>query len=722
MRVRSVLQKSCLVLLLPCLFAGGVEKWKIDDIVRLKKIGSSVISPDGRFVLYSLSGSIPQANRQYSDLYVVTADGTKNVRLTEDGMLQASPQWIPGSDRVSFLAPDQRRRNQVWSISANGGVRTQVTAADGGVRSHTWSPSGAQLLYVTGVPRSAQRLAPDEDSTVISFEDPRVPAAAVWLMDVAAKHVTRLAEGPIVAGPRWSPDGRWVAFSMREPRGKRRLFLSQAPTAAHAVTPPDADVLSFAWAPNSKAIACVLVTEDPQPYLNFFTPSRMYPASGHVAVLSVPPGPSRDLFTEEYPGLSQLYWSRGSSKLVFAAKPPGTKDNRFATQRLYLVNANGSKPVPIGPPFDFFRGAPALAWSRDDQEIWFVEGERMGFNVLAVNTLSGQLRHVTRGQDCIGAVTYTSDFSTAAFVKHNFNLKPDIYVAKLPGWEARQITDVNPEVRHFEHGQGEIITYSSEGRILDGLLVKPPGFVPTRKYPLILVVHGGPAWSKKNEWSPEWECQPIQAYAAEGYILVFPNVRGSWHYGAEFRLANYGDLGGGDYRDAMAAVDYLIGQGYVDADRLGVAGWSYGGFLGAAIVTKTDRFKAAQIGGGFPSYEAMYGRLTSAEIVVHENYGKRPWEDPQMHIRDSPLYAAMKVKTPTLIVHGGNDDQCPASGSILFYRALKFYGVPAVLEIYPGEGHGIGSPLAHRRCLRRNLEWFNKWLKGDRNTSFETRP
>jgi prolyl oligopeptidase len=234
-----------------------------------------------------------------------------------------------------------------------------------------------------------------------------------------------------------------------------------------------------------------------------------------------------------------------------------------------------------------------------------------------------------------------------------------------------------------------------------------------------LILHGGPTWYKKNDWRLEWEQHPIQAYAAEGYCLVFPNVRGSADYGVEFRQANFRDLGGGDARDALAAVDHLIRQGFIDENKLGVAGWSYGGFLVPAIITQTDRFKAAQFGAGIPSFEAMYARLSTVEWIVHENYGKRPWEDAQAHIQDSPLYSAMKVKTPTLIEHGEDDPRCPVGGSILFYKALKFYGVPAVLEIYPKEGHGIVGPLLRRRCLRRNLEWFNKWLKGDRTTSFE---
>lgn len=267
-----------------------------------------------------------------------------------------------------------------------------------------------------------------------------------------------------------------------------------------------------------------------------------------------------------------------------------------------------------------------------------------------------------------------------------------------------------------------IFSKGLEAIILELLIVgKRAGidFDPRRKYPLILIVHGGPAWYKKNDWRPYWEQQPIQAYAAEGYVLVFPNFRGSVHFGVDLRLANYGELGHGDCRDCMAAVDHLIAQGFIDQERLGIAGWSYGGYLVPAIITQTDRFRAAQFGASITSMESMYARLSTVEFILDANIGVWPWEDIDTMVKFSSLYSAAQVKTPTLIQHGEDDPRCPVGASILFYKALKFYKVPVVLELYPKEGHGIRSPLLLRRCLRRNLEWFNKWLKGDAATSFE---
>lgn len=697
----------------------GLEKWTIDEILKVKRPESPVISPDGRYVLYTMSGMVVSENRRVSDLYVTSSDGGKTYQLTGDGRPKPSPRWSPDSELVSFLADDAGKRKQVWAVAPTGGQPAQLTFSALDVRSYAWSPDGSRLLYISAEPESPEKIAHEKEwGVVISPEETWPERGSLWVIEVASKRAKKLTDGSRMPGsPQWSPDGRSVAFLYGEPS---QIHVADPGGAAppRAVTDALPAVLSFAWSPQGTAIAYVVAREDPQPYANQFRRAAYFGMSA-VWMLDSASWKSRRLSREEYPDLSQVLWSRDGTRLVFLAKPPGTKEDRKAFAALYIMSAGDGTVSHVARGLDFLRGGLGMTWSADDREIWFVNGERMGYNVFAVDTYAGKLHHVTTGQDCITEVTCTKDFHMAAFLRENANTKPDIHVTGLPRWSPRKITDLSPEIRRFALGPGEIIRYPSEGREIEALLIKPPDFDPTRKYPLILILHGGPTWYRKNDWYLEWEQHPIQAYAAEGYCLVFPNVRGSADYGIGFRQANFRDLGGGDARDALAAVDFLIHQGCIDESKLGVAGWSYGGYLVPSIITQTDRFKAAQFGAGIPSFEAMYSRLSTVEWIVHENYGKRPWQDAQAHIQDSPLYAAMKVRTPTLIEHGEEDPRCPVGGSILFYKALKFYGVPAVLEIYPKEGHGIVGPLLRRRCLRRNLEWFNKWLKGDRTTSFE---
>ena len=696
-----------------------LKKWTIDEILKVERLESPVISPDGRFVLYAMSGAVVAENRRVTDLYVVAADGSKTWPLTSDGLPKSSPRWSPDSRFVSFLAEDAGKRAQVWAVTLAGGPRVQLTASTLGVRSYAWSPDASHLAYLAAEPDSPEKIAHQKEwGIVISPEEVWPELGSLWVSEITSDRPRRLSGAmPMPASPQWSPDGSRIALLAGQPQQLHIADPAGGPPP-QVVTAAAPGVHSFAWSPQGRSIAYVVSKEDPQPYANQFRRPAFFGTSS-VWLVDTSSGKSRRLSRDEFPDLAELLWSRDGARLAFLAKPPGSQPDRRASPAMYIMSAEDGTARQAARGLDLLRGGLGMTWSAGDREIWFVNGERMGYNVFAADASTGELRHVTTGQDSITEVTYSADFKQAAFIRENANTKPDLYVTSLPEWKPRQITDLTPEVREFAWGPGEIIRHTSEGREIESLVVKPPDFNPSRKYPLILILHGGPTWYKKNDWRLEWEQHPIQAYAADGYCLLFPNVRGSADYGVEFRQANFRDLGGGDARDALAAVDHLIRQGFIDQNKLGVAGWSYGGFLVPAIITQTDRFKAAQFGAGIPSFEAMYSRLSTVEWIVHENYGKRPWEDAQAHIQDSPLYSAMKVKTPTLIEHGEDDPRCPVGGSVLFYKALKFYGVPTVLEIYPKEGHGIVGPLLRRRCLRRNLEWFNKWLKGDRTTSFE---
>jgi dipeptidyl aminopeptidase/acylaminoacyl peptidase len=682
----------------------ALDTWTLDDLLTFRQISSARISPDGRYVLYALDWSIPAENRRCSDLWVVRSDGRETRRLTNSDEKEQSPEWLPDSRRVSYIA-----RERVWVIPADVGQPAPLTRGGQRVRWFAWSGDGARLLYLTAEGKTGEQTAHEKEwGVVISPEEQWPERGRLRLLDISSGQARELSDGTSMPrGAAFSPDGRTVAFL-----DARGLHIGQKTYAKLA-----GEFQSLAWSPDGKSVAFVAADPDPQPYLNLFQ-RAVFLGSGGVGAVEVASGSARMLDSARYPGLAQVLWSPDSARLAFLAKPPGSEGNRLALDELHILSLTGGVRK-VAPGFDFLRGGIGMRWTSGGGELWFLNGERMGYNLFAVDAASGAVRHLTTGQDTISEVSYTSDFSAAAYVRENVNTKPDIHVTKLPAWSGTRITDLNPEVRRFAHGPGEIIQYPSEGRQIEALLIKPPDFDARKKYPLILIIHGGPTWYKKNEWRPEWEQHPIQVYASQGYCLVFPNVRGSADYGPAFRQANFRDLGGGDARDALAAVDHLVRQGFIDERKLGIAGWSYGGYLVPAILTQTNRFRAAQFGAGIPSFEAMYSRLSTVEWIVHENYGPRPWEDAAMQVAGSPLYAAHKVKTPTLIEHGEEDPRCPVGGSVLFYKALRFYGVPAVLEIYPKEGHGIVGPLLRRRCLRRNLEWFNKWLKGDKSTSFE---
>jgi len=264
-------------------------------------------------------------------------------------------------------------------------------------------------------------------------------------------------------------------------------------------------------------------------------------------------------------------------------------------------------------------------------------------------------------------------------------------------------------------GRTESIRWRSfDGREIEGLLTYPVGYRPGSRVPLLTILHGGPPASFTQTFTGGVSAYPIAAFASAGFAVLRPNVRGSSGYGREFRYANLRDWGGGDFRDALAGIDALVHQGVVDADRLGVMGWSYGGYLTAFAITQTTRFRAASVGAGITDLISYVG---TADIpgFVGSYFGGEFWDAPELWHDRSAVLNVKAVTTPTLIQHGENDLRVPISQGYELYTALKRRNVPVTMVVYPRQGHVIDEPKLQLDVMRRNLEWFRRWVMGDRN-------
>jgi dipeptidyl aminopeptidase/acylaminoacyl peptidase len=282
----------------------------------------------------------------------------------------------------------------------------------------------------------------------------------------------------------------------------------------------------------------------------------------------------------------------------------------------------------------------------------------------------------------------------------------EVWVAHADGTGLKQVTTTNPDLDRASLAITERVRWRSEdGMEIEGVVVKPAGFQPGRKYPLVVRPHGGPHGASRFGFNAEY-----QVYASQGYISFAPNFRGSTDYGQPFLDADRGNLGGGDFRDLMSGVDHLIAQGYVDADRLLITGSSYGGFMTAWAIGHTDRFKAAMAGAPVVNAQSFFGTSDIPTWVEWEYYGP-PWKNPDLVRAYSPISHIQHAKTPTLITHGAEDVRVPLSQGFELYRSLKTLGVPTELVIYPGERHGFSRPQHQVDRLRRTLEWFARYAK-----------
>jgi dipeptidyl aminopeptidase/acylaminoacyl peptidase len=304
----------------------------------------------------------------------------------------------------------------------------------------------------------------------------------------------------------------------------------------------------------------------------------------------------------------------------------------------------------------------------------------------------------------------TKDFKTVAFIAEDETHMGELHVSAVSPFSPRQLTDMTAQVKDWKLGTVEVVSWKSkDGALIEGVLHKPPGYDSSKKYPLLVMIHGGPTGTSQPTLSPEEYAYPVQTFLSKGALVLEPNYRGSAGYGAAFRALNVRNLGVGDMWDVMSGVDSLIAKGIADPNRLGAMGWSEGGYISAFLTTHTSRFKAISVGAGISDWTTYYVN-TDITPFTRQYLQATPWEDPEVYAKTSPITTIKQAKTPTLIQQGSNDKRVPVPDSFELYRGLQDEGVPARLILYTGFGHGVNKPKSQRALLQANLDWFGHYI------------
>jgi dipeptidyl aminopeptidase/acylaminoacyl peptidase len=639
----------------------GTTLSKPEDLVRLKTVASPRISPDGTRIVYTVREVDLPNDRVRSSLWMVGWDGGKPTRLLENGPA-SFPRWAPDGKRLAFLTT-RDGESQIWIMTVDDGRSSALATKGkhGPITTHAfysgleWSPDGRTLVF------AAQDLQDPEDPYLWKdwyrtegFGNIR-RRVHLWTVDVATSAVRRITSGDFHHGqPSWSPDGTRIAF-MANRGGREEAIVSSMNE--------DYDV----W---------------------------IVPASG---------GEPKKLTRNHGPDLDPVWSPDGRSIAYTAVGYQGSHGDVF---RLHTVDvATGESRALTGPPaFDYSVNLEPGHWAGN--RILFTAGVRSTTHVFSMEGGANTPRAVTSGDRVVSALSASADGRRTAFTLSDPVNPSEVWVAQADGTGLRQVTTTNADLDRASLATTERVRWrSSDGMEIEGLVVKPAGFQPARKYPLVVRPHGGPHGASRFGFNAEY-----QIYASQGYISFAPNFRGSSDYGQPFLDADRGNLGGGDFRDLMSGVDHLIAEGYVDPERLLITGSSYGGFMTAWAIGHTDRFKAAMAGAPVVNAQSFFGTSDIPTWVEWEYYGP-PWKNPDLIRAYSPISYIQFAKTPTLITHGAEDVRVPLSQGFELYRSLKTLGVPTDLVIYPGERHGFSRPQHQVDRLERTLEWFARYVK-----------
>ncbi|MBC7811764.1 MAG: S9 family peptidase [Burkholderiales bacterium] len=554
-----------------------------------------------------------------------------------------------------------------------------------------WSPDSQQLAFVSN------RANADE-----------MQLYAMPIHGGEARQLTDL-RGDVDA-PMWSPDGDWIAFLYNGTLDKRhdpdpivvdentpfnRIWLVNTETRElNPVTPESCHVFEYAWSLDGKKLV-ILTSTHPNPAEGW------YSAQPHVIDLHT--GDMRQLFHVTHQ-MGRLAWSPDGKSIAFVSGVMSDEGN--VSGEVYVVSTSGGEPRCLTA--DVEHSITWIEW-RDGGILYgarHVDSTVLGW----IDPQTGQCRLISRGMYAVNGhgpqqVSVAND-GTFAAVRDSFTEPPNIFLGSLDNDNWQPLTGlpidlaVLPQLRvENKHW------YHPDGTSVHGFLVYPPDYTPGKRYPLFLNVHGGPSWGYVPNYMSVW----ARLMTSLGCIVLMPNPRGSWGYGHAYQSANVGDLGGGDWQDINAGVDALIDEGLVDPERLAIGGWSYGGYLVAWAITQTERFRCAIAGASITSYESNYGVVSNREWQT-TMFGSNVYDDYELHRSRSPMAHVSRVKTPTLLVHGEKDPLAPAQQAIEFYTALKHFGVPTQLVIYPREPHGFQERAHQIDLLQRMVGWVQTYL------------
>ena len=648
-------------------FAEGVEKRKVkaDDLFHFKRISQPRFSPDGKWIAYVVTVIDKEKNSRNSDIWMIPSQGGTPIRLTNHEKGDSSPCWSPDGKYLAFIS-GREEKSQIWLFNTLGGEPYQLTKMNNGVNSFVWSPDSSAIAFIAKDPEPEKEGEEEKEKEKKKKPDVIVVNRLQHKRDRAGylgdkrNHIWIIpAEG---GEPKKLTDGQYdeqsISFS---PDGKEILFVS------NRTENPDANHNTDIWA----------VEVD----------------SGKIRQVTTNVGPDSN------PSLSH------NGKYIAYLSNTNFHSIGYDTTFLWLVPAEGGEPIKLTAKLDRnVRSKPI--WSPDDKHIYFVLEDSGNLHLCRMPSSRGEIERVIVGERVARNPIISPDGQYLAFILGETMSTPELHIAKTNGEELKKLTSINDEIlAKLKLIRPENIHYKSfDGQEIEGWVIKPVDFQPDNKYPMVVKAHGGPQAQYSTSFNLEF-----QLLTAEGYVVLYTNPRGSTGYGEPFCRAIWADWGNKDLKDVMAGVDYVIKQGYVDPEKLGISGWSYGGIMTNYAITRTNRFQAAVSGASESDYFSCYG-YDDLHIWWETELGL-PWENFQLYRKLSPIADVKKIKTPTLFMCGQNDYRCPLPQSEQMYLSLKRLGLETELVIYPGESHGISRPDHQLDRLSRIVKWFHKYLK-----------
>ena len=627
----------------------------VDQILSLKRAGSPEISPDGRWVAYTVRETNWDDNSYDQQIWLADVRTGATRQLTNSRKSSQSPAWSSDGSRLAFIS-DRSDKRQIYLINPAAGEAEPLTSGDEGVGSFAWSPDGKTIAFTQTEPKSSAIKEREKKYGEYQIDDQDFRMSHLFVVDVGSRATRSLTSGAFTVGSyAWSPDGKMIAFDHRA------------------------------------------------------NPTPAASGSADISIVTVADGSLRKLITQDGPD-SNPNWSPDGSRIAFESSMANA--SFFYTNRVIAtVPVAGGTPAALTAAFD--EDPNIVAWKPNG--ILFAASEKTFSYLYRLDPDTKAIAKTAPGntpQTVNSGFTVSNDAQAIAFLRSDAKTMPEVYVGggQAP---AKKITDMNAQAASWTTSTLEVVSWKSQdGATIEGVLHKPVDFSPTRKYPLLVVIHGGPTGvSRAVPFTSS--IYPIDVWVPRGVLVLEPNYRGSAGYGEKFRALNVRNLGIGDAWDVVSGIDSLIAQGVVDPARVGTMGWSQGGYISAFLATHdAGRFQAISVGAGISNWMTYYVN-TDIHPFTRQYLKATPWDDPDIYAKTSPMTYIKQAKTPTLIQHGATDQRVPLPNAFELKQGLEDQKVPVKLIVYQGFGgigHGPSKPKSHRATMEHNLEWFDQYM------------
>lgn len=651
-----------------------------EEVISLRSPGAVVMSPDGDMIAFTVQTTDWIDNRFDTEIWLAKS-GVEPFQLTNNTKnSSSSPTFSPDGKWLTFLS-DRGNKAQIYALRLTGGEAFAITDEEEGISAFQWHPDGKRLIL----------LKSEKEAELIKVREKRYGAFEIDDKDHVLSHIWEIDFDPLFTNPAEMPcyeksDSLKVSTDCIEKPKSRRL------------TSGDFTVTSFEISPNGKLVA---INHQPDPMI-------MSSMKSDVSIFDLETKDLKSLVSN--PGGDRFQaWSPDSKQILYTSDLEDTVSNFYKNTKIFRMAIEDKKPLQLASKLD--ENPSNLIWNNEG--IYGVYLKKTLRPIYRIEPKDGSFKQLTGFPEQVSGLAFSKNGQMMALNARNGNQLNEIWIANNTQKPApRSISQMSKQIANWNVAQSEVVVWRSvDGSLIEGVLHKPSDYDSTKKYPLMVVIHGGPTGIDTPHPVPGY-VYPIVQWLDKGALVLRPNYRGSAGYGEAFRSLNVENLGVGDAWDVMTGVDFLSAKGMIDTSKMGVMGWSQGGYISAFLTTNTDRFKAVSVGAGISNWMTYYVNTDIHPFTI-QYLKSNPWDNEEIYKKTSPMTNIKKAQTPTLIQHGEFDKRVPIPNAYELLQGLRDQGVPAELIVYKGFGHGITKPKERLAAMWHNWQWFGKYVWGE---------